>query len=312
MPVSVSLEIIDVGDWDVHTDPLRGSRVKNTIIEPENGQLYVFKETRQGREAQIWSELIASYVAGDLLGWPVQHVSVASKAGTYGNLMRYVFENPDEEFVEGWRYCRARDADYDIEQGQRHTLPLLMSLIDDPPVVTVPREDYLAFWARVFALDALISNSDRHAENWAVISKGGVQRMSPLYDNATSLGCQLDPVGLNKWFDPASSALKQNKLDSYMAGGRHHVRLDLPPEGRASFEDLGIAFLQLHPHQAAVFQHAGALNLEAVDAFLEEIRQIEGLPPAYQMSVQRQNQIAAILKSGVERIKNILQRSQQT
>lgn len=311
MPISVSLEIVDVSNWDVHTDPLRGSRVKNTIIEPVVGQLYVFKETRQGREAQVWSELIASYIAGDLLGWPVQHVSIARKAGTHGNLMRYVFDSPDEEFVEGWRYCRARDEAYDLDQGQRHTLPLLMSLIDDPVVLTVPRHDYLTYWARVFAFDALISNSDRHAENWAVISKGGVQRMSPLYDNATSLGCQLDPVGLNKWFEPNGGVMRQAKLDAYMTGGRHHVRLGLPPKPRASFEDLGVAFLQLHPEQSEAFQQAGSLNLGDVGAFLEQIRQIEGLPEAYQLSVQRQKQVAAILKSGTERIKNILERSQQ-
>jgi hypothetical protein len=61
----------------------------------------------------------------------------------------------------------------------------------DPPAGI----DGLSAW-EVFAgylvLDALIGNTDRHQENWAVIANHSHRRLSPTFDHASSLGFQLD------------------------------------------------------------------------------------------------------------------------
>jgi hypothetical protein len=46
-------------------------------------------------------------------------------------------------------------------------------------------------FAGYLLLDALIGNTDRHQENWAVIANGG-RRLAPTFDHASSLGFQLD------------------------------------------------------------------------------------------------------------------------
>ncbi len=284
-----------------------GSRVKKNVVDPATNQLYVFKKPAKDREAQIWSELLASYIAGDLLGWPVQHVSIARMNGEYGNLMRHVF-NPGEEFVEGFRYCAQKDTDYDIKVGTHHTLPLLMSLVGPDGVLDVPANDYRAFWAQTLAFDALISNTDRHAENWAVIKSGGVQRMAPLYDNAASMGCEFDAAGLAKWFNN-KGVFDATRLKRFMDRGTHHVRLKEPARKGSRFEDVADAFLAAHPEHRGVFQMVEALDLAPLTEILNQIEQITDLPAAYRLTNPRSIFISKILKSGLERIKNIVVRS---
>ena len=115
-------EVIDVSEWNTAEETLTGSREKATLINPQSGSHYIFKYPKDGREHQIWSELLASFIAGDLLNWDVQHTSIASKGGRLGNLLGYVYEpgSPtasQESFIEGWQYCKEFDQDFDVEKG---------------------------------------------------------------------------------------------------------------------------------------------------------------------------------------------------
>ena len=61
--------VVQIEGWDDLEDVLAGSRVKTTVSNPkkaapENNNLYIFKHPKPQREAQIWSELIASYIPG--------------------------------------------------------------------------------------------------------------------------------------------------------------------------------------------------------------------------------------------------------
>ncbi|MCY4314568.1 MAG: hypothetical protein OXC66_00460 [Roseovarius sp.] len=68
--------VAQLDDWISLEEPTPGSRDKLTVINPANGNYYIFKLPKRQREHQIWSELIASYIAGDLLGWDVQTVEL--------------------------------------------------------------------------------------------------------------------------------------------------------------------------------------------------------------------------------------------
>jgi len=55
--------------------------------------------------------------------------------------------------------------------------------------------DELSAWdvfAGYLVLDALIGNTDRHEQNWAVILSATPRRLSPSFDHASSLGFQLE------------------------------------------------------------------------------------------------------------------------
>lgn len=299
--------IIELDDWDVADEPLGGSRAKNTVIDPETEKTFVFKEPKAHREAQIWSELLASYIAGDLLGWPVQHVSLGIRDGRLGNLMEYIYDDGAETFTEGWQLCRGVDPDYDIERGDRHTLDLLMQVGTDLAQRGLPEGDYYAFWGRAFALDALISNSDRHAENWAIIETSDGLRMAPLYDNATSMGCEWSDESLTRrWFSNRGD-IQSSKLNSYIANGKHHVRVGEPDRRGSPFSEVSEAFLALRPDQSPSFATVAGLDLQPVFTLMTQIVELEGLAAPYRMSQNRSRQIEALLKKGQERIRNILE-----
>ena len=106
----------------------------------------------------------------------------------------------------------------------------------------IARKEIVEFWARALALDTPISNTDRHAENWAIIKGKCGTRMSPPYDHGSSLGCGLDKVGLDGAFDDCG-VVKPAHIDRVRKNGRHHVRIDAPDSRGSKFEELCTAFL---------------------------------------------------------------------
>ena len=57
----------EVDLWERAEETPTGTREKFTLIEPSTVNHYIFKYPKEHRENQIWSELLASYIAGGLL-----------------------------------------------------------------------------------------------------------------------------------------------------------------------------------------------------------------------------------------------------
>jgi len=299
--------------WDFAEEAVpSGSREKKTLIDPENGGHFIFKYPNEKRDHQIWSELLASFIAGDLFGWDVQTTSIAVLNGRIGNLLGYVYEPgtktaAQEVFIEGWSLCAQVDPDYDLKRGTRHTLPLLMRVCDEILVSTygMDRNVFMDFWAKALALDALISNTDRHAENWAVVQNSSTIKMAALYDNGSSLGCGLDTVGLGRAFD-GNGKLKDSHLDRQRSRGRHHLRLDAPSKDGGLFEDVCEKFLAGYPEGRRWFEVAEGVDIEAVCDLMASISRTSDLAEPYFLSERRQQHICAMLQIGAERIRNVL------
>ena len=312
----ISLDVIDdLDEWDIVVEqPPSGSRPKRTLERKSDRQLFVFKRPRYRREHQIWSELLGSFIAGDLLGWDVQHAAVGIREGKPGNLLRYIYQpdqyQPDqgEKILEGWRLCKLVDPEYDVDKGKRHTFPLLLRTHTDVigPEHRIPRSAFMEFWSRAFALDTLISNTDRHAENWAIIeSPTGNSRMAALFDNGSSMGCDHDTRGLDRYFDE-DGRLIESKMEKFKRAGRHHCRLDKPGKQGASYEPLCRKLLTSFPEGRVFFEAVAAVDLRPVRALTEEIINRVQLQEPYAMTNRRAEHICAILHLGLERIRSIL------
>lgn len=310
---SISLNPVEnVENWDKTEETVTGSRKKLTVIGPDDGKHYIFKYPKDKKGHQIWSELIASFIAGDLLGWDVQHVSIGQFKGHPGNLLKYIYEPGSKKalqeiFIEGWRYCQQVDPEYDEGKGQRHTLPLLLSVYKEVlnPKLGLCEDNFMTFWAKAFALDTLISNSDRHAENWALVISGGEPRMSALYDNGTSMGCQIEQIGLDKAFDEKGK-LRSEPLQKFARKGCHHVRLKEPAKDGSPYGDLCAAFLKIFPAGRVYFEQAAEVDISRVAELMTVIQREIPLEEPYSLSFRRQQHICAILQLGVERIRNTL------
>jgi hypothetical protein len=304
--------ILQVDDWDRAEEVPTGTREKMTVIEPETGQHYIFKYPKERREHQLWSELLASFIGGDLLKWDVQTTGIARSDGRLGNLLRYVYEPGtktavQEVFTEGWSLCIQVDPSFDQGKGTRHTLPLLNRVFEEvlSPDYNVQREVFFDFWAEALAFDALISNTDRHAENWAIITAPDGSRMAPLYDNGSSLGCGIDRVGLDRTFDNKGQILDKH-LAQQRKKGRHHLRCAEPAKHGGLFEDVCVEFLRIYPEGRSRFEAAGAVDIEAVCVLMDSIANRIQVDDDYFLSERRRQHICAMLQIGVERTKNIL------
>ena len=310
----------DVDGWVPEVEKPTGTREKTTLIDPCTGQHHIFKLPKERREHQIWSELLGSFIAGDLLGWNVQHTGIGRFRGQMGNILRYFFDpgsksgentSVKETFTEGWNLCTQIDADFDVDKGTRHTLPLLMRVCDEiiVPDYRIRRESFLDFWARAFALDCLISNTDRHAENWGIIEGRCGARMAPLYDNGSSLGCGLDQIGLDRAFDQNQGVLATH-LERQRKNGRHHVRANEPAKKGALFEEICEEFLRIYPEGKCRFRQAVNADIDAVDGLMDVIGRQGEFGEPYRLSTRRRKHIHAMLQIGQERIRNVLARSQ--
>ena len=293
----ISLEVEgDLDTWEVAEERPPGSRVKRTLIR--DGAHFIFKYPKSQREHQIWSELLGSFIAGDLLGWDVQHVSLGIHKGSPGNLLRYIYQadaEDKEQFIEGWQLCKEVDPEFDVDEGQRHTFPLLLRVYDQ--VISqrygISRIDFMEFWSRAFVLDTLISNTDRHAENWAIIVSPSGDRMAPFYDNGSSMGCEYEDRGLNKCFGQ-DGQIKPAWISHFRDHGKHHVRLDQPARHGAFFKPLCYKLLDEYPEGRAAFEHAANIDLEAVGVLTHDIIRRIKLPEGHALTERRAAHIQGI------------------
>ncbi len=307
-------QVINIDGWRVDETWLDGSRRKKTVYEQGTENLYVFKEPKERQQAQIWSELIASYIAGDLLGWPVQHSAIAIRHNKIGNLLEYIYDKKLYRFEHGEFFCKAIDRNYDVKEGERHTWKLINKIAKDFIPIEAWRIDYFQFWARTIAFDTLISNTDRHAQNWAVLlepdnGKNIKWSMAPFYDNATSMGCEYDVKGLAKWFQ--NGKMNPDKLAKHLKKGCHHLHDE---HGKHfHFEALCQRILKERSRTndrqqiRAKFEAVAALDLSKLNPVLEEIMAMKDLPAEAMLSKQQAEVIMALLQAGQNRVKNSLE-----
>ncbi|MGU9962848.1 MAG: HipA domain-containing protein [Candidatus Halichondribacter symbioticus] len=340
-------QVINIDGWEIDSTDPGGSRSKKTVYKQGTKKLYIFKEPKKGQEAQIWSELIASYIAGDLLGWDVQHSTIAKTKDTLtgrdrvGNLLGYIYGKSDI-FRHGEVFCSLMDSNYDVKVGERHTWHLINRICEMLDFTEKRltnnkfiREDYIRFWGRAIAFDTLISNTDRHAQNWSIIVKNRspvvkdrpfikglltmlqksdtekksdiTLEMSPLYDNATSMGCDYDAKGLTKWFQ--NGKMNPDKLAKHIKKGCHHLRDENGK--RFPFETLCQRVLSEQPQTRAEFESVATLDLSKLNPILNDIMAMKDLPAEAMLSPQQAEVIMALLQAGQNRVKNSLKNAKQ-
>ena len=115
--------------------------------------------------------------------------------------------------------------------------------------------------------------------------------MSPLCDNASSLGCGLEKAGLACRKDAQEGA---------------PVRINLPCKHGSNFEDLCGAFLDIYPEGRQWFEEIETVQIDAVRDLMGSIGAKSELQEPYRLSKKRQAHICAMLTMGKERIKNTL------
>ncbi|WP_299038516.1 HipA domain-containing protein [uncultured Pseudokineococcus sp.] len=191
----------DVSAWEVAGFEAMGSS-GNTWLRDAADERWLFKPNRVHEngheEGEDWAEALACSVAR-LLGVPAAHAEVASRDGRRGAVSRDIVTAMRRR--EGWELHAGlvllggsvdREAPKEVRHAA-HTLDAVLAVLHD---VAPPDEVSGTSAGDVFAgyllLDALISNQDRHEENWAVLARpSGELVLAPTYDHGASMGFQL-------------------------------------------------------------------------------------------------------------------------
>lgn len=204
--------IIDVSEWpeeEQDPDEPLGARGSTWLVEPtddpDDGSLWIFKPVRartvvHGNEAPWFEEDWAEYAAtrvGELLGLPVAGIDLAMRNGRRGVISPSFVLDRALPPTFGNELLFREDPGYPLHAkgevpGYRPERCLELLNNHGPPLGSAPAFRCAAdAFAGYLLLDALVANTDRHHENWAVLQHRGSSILAPCYDLGTCLGFQL-------------------------------------------------------------------------------------------------------------------------
>lgn len=202
--------IISVTAWEVDRSEPMGSKEKEWRFKPGGHDRWLFKLCRMlmpdDPTGEDWSEKIASEFA-EVIGLPHATVELADRDELPGIIScDFVPDRRTHKLTHGNELMPLFIPDYPVLQKRHlsvHTVRNVLDAISKPfirlPVGKYPPEvrqptDLLVGY---LMLDALIGNTDRHHENWAIVERqtGKDQpreaELAPTYDHASSLGREL-------------------------------------------------------------------------------------------------------------------------
>ena len=289
--------------WEIGEDNLSGSRPKQVLFCPKTQAHRIFKFAKRPHErAQVWSEATASFIAGDLLGMEVQHVSIGKRGERIGNVLQFVYNRATETFEEGESWVLRVNPSFEVKEGRDHTIDVFLEASE---AAGINPTDAVQFLAKLLAFDALISNSDRHQENWAFKRVGDVVDYAPLYDNGTSLGASVAEETLSERWCNLTGAMLDQKIHKHLRNGRHHFRHSPGDRHGVPFGELCRYFCERFPETRVHFEAAAAVDLSPLDQLYAQFSNLSGIPEDHIFTENRAKQFTALLKGGQERLKAI-------
>lgn len=211
MPHSNPYPIIPLSNEDVLAPEEMGSKRKGWVRVPNDSERWLFKYARFSNgqvTGEHWAEKVAAEVA-ELLVISHARVELATLDSALGCISRRFSElnKSGAELIHGNDLLSGAVLGYDRTKQFRqsdHTVENILAAIAN--VLTNADEQAAAFrqMAGYLILDAIILNTDRHHENWAIIrvmhQDGQVSHeMAPTFDHASSLGRNEPPDKLATW-----------------------------------------------------------------------------------------------------------------
>lgn len=208
----------------------QGARAKSALKAPHHpsdvvlrgGWRYLFKRSKRSYPDQFWGEVV-TYRVGCLLGIPVPPAFAAfdSEVGISGALIEWFYDEARESFIWAGDFLQQLKPDFERERGSDHNMRgnivLLSALARSTKEAKLSfRDDWRQWWVDTLLFDTLIGNTDRHQDNWGLIFGDGSIRLSPAFDNGTSLGCERFESRVTTW--------SAEQVDRYIDKGTHHVR----------------------------------------------------------------------------------------
>lgn len=228
--------VLSIDSWEIDAEfgtyP-QGARAKEAFFAPAAppesviipNHRYLFKRSKRSYPDQFWGEIVA-YRVGCLLGLTVPPAFAAYHEGNgiCGALIEWFYQDGHETLVHAGDLLQSVvQPDLDRKQGLKHNLKDNIRLMRAMSQQGILKMDWRKWWIDALLFDALIGNTDRHQDNWGFLFSRGRKtpscRLTPLFDNGTSLGHERFPDRISNW--------SPQRLERYVASGTHHVHRSL-------------------------------------------------------------------------------------
>jgi hypothetical protein len=198
--------IVNVSTWSAYRDEQMGSKTKLWVLDEQNRR-WLFKERRH-QHGEDWSEKLAAEIA-ETLGIRHAAVEIAARNQVAGSIsLDFLGSRSSIQLMHGNELLVQLDSSYPAKGANfrisQHTVDKALSVLRQdfislgvnpqrPAGITSPVAEFVGY----LMLDALIGNTDRHHENWAIVvqqtgpQQTAIAELAPTFDHASSLGREL-------------------------------------------------------------------------------------------------------------------------
>lgn len=215
--------ICDIHDEESDIEHL-GTKEKFWFMHNEAQHLLKYSK---GDTGEHWAEKCAASFC-ELLQLPHASYDLAYHNNKWAVISKKFLPSDEYALIIGNELLQEVDSSYpaypeqvsdkdQIVRVKEHTVERVISLLNNgsinPPmadgVVTMdPSLSAADYYCGYLMLDALISNQDRHHENWAVLTCKNTKFLAPTFDHAASLGRELLDEERNKRLDTKDNGYK--------------------------------------------------------------------------------------------------------
>lgn len=194
--------VVAVDDWSVAGLETQGQHPHDWLKHPSQRRTWLFKPARSERDRSLGEDVVEKLASelARLVGIPAAPVQLGVRGGVRGALVEDV-RLPNWELQAGQALMPEVVPNYDPDDSglRGHnvgTIQQALTRFAIPPGSALP-PTFRAFdaFAGYLVFDALISHSDRHDRNWAVLVRppetDEADALCPSFDHAASLGFTL-------------------------------------------------------------------------------------------------------------------------
>ncbi|MEN0628323.1 hypothetical protein AAIG33_12900 [Phytobacter ursingii] len=229
----MSYEIFDITDVEIDQPEQLGTKSK-FWYDGVNGGTYLFKSIKTidkfggeiYRYGEDWAEKIACELAG-ILEIPHAQYELATHNGVQGVITKNFIVGKGERLSTGNELIEKINAfiptSSDSVQRLSRVFLIMEKIIKKKPIGFNGLDGIKTasdFFVGYLLLDALISNQDRHVENWGMIETNkGTTHLAPSFDHAASLGRNENDIKREKRLN---SKDKGYSIEQYVLKAQSH------------------------------------------------------------------------------------------
>lgn len=277
-----------VKDYSRYPDGNRyysGAERKKSILINEKPYLVKFqKNSREGLRFNHVSEYLGSHIFA-LLGIETQETFLGTYKGENVVVIQD-FLGEDEVFVP-FNGVGDSSLEQDKEKYQYSYEDIIEMLQDNVKLTDAPQTIDL-FWD-MFIIDALIANFDRHGSNWGFIKKDNKYRLSPIFDNGSSLFPQLNA-------DEKIEAVLENQEEIDMRIYKFPTSQVKYKGKKSSYYEI-ISSLAFEECNNALVRIVERINLDKINKLIDSVENISKKHKEFYKTILEQRYEKILLKS---------------